>query len=280
MELARKETRKWSLVLLSFFLVFCLSACEDDESTQPDDDKNDEQKDDDNNNDEDPKAGNKKSTGASANALLSEQEYDQLKVEIQYVKGYKPTQRALDSFKSFLNANVHKSNGIAFKKTKISNPGDDNKYDVSEIIDIEDQNRSVYNEGSEIGVYFLFVNGKNKGDSDNEKTLGIAYRNTSMVIFEETIQGLSDDIDEPERHKLERAVINHEMGHNLGLVDNGSPMQTDHRDKDKGSHCDNDNCLMHWTVKTGDVVDKILTGGNIPKLDQNCQDDLEANGGK
>lgn len=280
MDLSKNKMLKYSLVLLSFLMVVLVAACEEDESTQPDEGNNQEQKDDGSDNGDDPKADNKKGPGASAGALLAEQDFDQLKVEIQYVKGFKPTQRALDSFKSFLNTNLHKSGGISFKETKIANPGDDNKYSTSEIRKIEDQNRSIYNGDKTIGVYFLFANGQYNKDSDNKKTLGIAYWNTSMVIFEETIQDLSDGIDEPATHKLERAVIKHEMGHNMGLVNNGSPMQTDHQDKDKGSHCDDKDCLMHWTVKTGDVVDKIITGGNVPTMNQNCRNDLQANGGK
>jgi hypothetical protein len=56
-------------------------------------------------------------------------------------------------------------------------------------------------------------------------------------------------------------------------------MVVNHQDTAHGRHCDNTNCLMHYTVETGNVVQKIL-GGNLPQLDQKCIDDLRAHGGR
>ncbi len=263
-------------LLLGFFaLFFIIVACEKDDGSDPDNGGNNNG----GNGGTTKHEANKKGTGESANALLANKDFSKMKVEIQYVEDYKPTDRALDSFKNFLEKYLHKPQGFEFKKTRIGEPGGDDDYSVQEVIDIEDANRNVYNEGNTIGVYFLFINGEHEDDTDNSKTLGVAYRNTSMVIYEETIQELSGGLNEPATHKLENAVINHEMGHNLGLVNNGSSMQTDHQDEQHGKHCDEDNCLMHWTVKTGDVVEKLL-GGSVPELDVNCRDDLKANGGK
>ncbi|HEY0356753.1 MAG TPA: hypothetical protein VGC29_11140, partial [Flavisolibacter sp.] len=71
----------------------------------------------------------------------------------------------------------------------------------------------------------------------------------------------------------------HEVGHLLGLVDIGSPMQTPHKDADHGSHCNNNSCLMYYASETTDILGLLLTG-NIPGLDANCIADLRANGGK
>lgn len=226
-------------------------------------------------------SAHKKGTGASAEALLTSDKFGALEVEIQYVKGYKPTDEALDSFKHFLNENLHKPDGIEFIKTAIPEPGNA-QYSIEKISDIEDENRTVFNQDNTIGVYFLFVDGEYEEDTENRKTLGVAYHNTSMVIFEETLQEMSGGVGQPSkpsRDKIENAVINHEMGHNLGLVANGTPMQNDHQEESKGKHCIEDSCLMHWTVRTGDVVETLL-GGTVPELDSDCRADLKANGGK
>lgn len=218
---------------------------------------------------------NGQGTGESAEALLQGDDYPQMRVEIQYVEGFKPTDEALDSFKNFLNRYLYKPDGIHFTQSSISQPGQD-QYSIDDIISIEESNRNVYNDGNEIGVYFLFLDGEYE---ENSSAIGIAYRNTSMVIFEEKIQNISGGIGEPDQSTVETSVINHEMGHNLGLVNNGTPMQKDHQDEKNGKHCDNDNCLMYYAIEQGDLITNFL-GSSAPALDQNCQNDLKANGGK
>ena len=73
--------------------------------------------------------------------------------------------------------------------------------------------------------------------------LGIAYRNTSMAIFQETIARHTGGALEPSAATVEGTVAAHEFGHVLGLVNNGSPME--HQDEPHGRHCDNEDCLMY-----------------------------------
>ena len=77
--------------------------------------------------------------------------------------------------------------------------------------------------------------------------------------------------------ELESAVLMHEFGHVLGLVNNGTPMTQNH--EGESGHCDNEDCLMFYAAETGDML-AILGGGSIPTLDEQCLDDLQANGGK
>jgi hypothetical protein len=128
-------------------------------------------------------------------------------------------------------------------------------------------------------MYFLFVDGEYAANSGGTVTLGVAWRNTSMAIFHKSIEDLSGGIGQPARSVLESTVMDHEIGHLLGLVNVGSDMQVDHQDDPNGHHCDNSNCLMHYLAETGDIITTLL-GGNIPQLDNNCIADLQANGGK
>ncbi len=56
-------------------------------------------------------------------------------------------------------------------------------------------------------------------------------------------------------------------------------MQTEHQDEPNGRHCDNSNCLMFSNINSSDAVANIF-GNGIPFLDNNCVNDLRANGGK
>jgi hypothetical protein len=62
----------------------------------------------------------------------------------------------------------------------------------------------------------------------------------------------------------------------MGLVDQGSPMQNDHKDAGSGAHCINPTCLMYHAVETTGIDGT----GTVPELDAQCAADLKANGGK
>ena len=146
---------------------------------------------------------------------------------------------------------------------------------IDQVKAIEEQNRTVYNTDTLIGVYLLYTN----GNFTDDKVLGAAYKNTSMVVFGKKIHDNSGGLGQANRTKLEATVLEHEFGHLLGLVDIGSPMQTNHKDAAHGNHCNNTNCLMYYAAETTDILGYLITG-NIPPFDANCIADMKANGGK
>ena len=74
--------------------------------------------------------------------------------------------------------------------------------------------------------------------------------------------------------------MNHEFGHILGLVNNGTPVQSDHHDTANGAHCDVEDCLMYWQAETSGGLGDLVGMSSPPPLDPQCIDDLQANGGK
>lgn len=227
--------------------------------------------------DPDPQPGSydhRRATGASAADLLSASQFDSLVVQVQYVEGHRPTDAGLAIFQQFLTDRLNKPRGISIVVEPISIQSQAT-YSVSDVVALEQTHRTAFTEGSTLALYFLFLDGE---FSDNANVLGFAYYNTSMTIFQEKIEDNTGGALQPSQSKVEGIVLNHEIGHNLGLVANGSPMQTPHQDTDNGKHCDNENCLMYWTVRTLDFIANLT--GDAPELDQNCLDDLQANGGK
>lgn len=223
---------------------------------------------------------NNKAVGASSNDLLSDEKYTYLEVEIVFVEGFRPSVSATENLKTFLHQRLNKPKGTGLKFASITSPGRAT-YSINLINEIETANRTVFTRKDTIGVYFFFADAGYDKDTDNSKVLGIAYKNTSMTLFQKTIQNLSGGLGQPERSKLETVVLNHEFGHILGLVNVGTNMVAPHQDQDAshGKHCNNEDCLMHYTVETGNVVTNLF-GDNMPQLDQNCLNDLRANGGK
>ncbi|MDA6070389.1 membrane metalloprotease [Flavobacterium sp. AC] len=222
---------------------------------------------------------NKQPTGNSANDLLSDKKFKSIVIELVYVEGFEPGSAAINNFVSFLTARAHKPNGIRVIKRSIASPGNSG-YSNEKIASIEDANRTQYNSQDEIAVWAFFADGKSSSDTGTSVILGTAYRNTSFVIFEQTIQGLSNSPSQTNRSKLETTVITHEFGHVLGLTNLGTPLQSNHEDAEHQKHCSEKTCLMYWSSETGSGISNMLTGGAPPQLDAQCIADLRANGGK
>lgn len=222
---------------------------------------------------------NRQQTGSSANDLLSDKKFKSMVIEVVYVRGFEPSSTAINNFVNFLTARTYKPNGISIVKHAISSPGN-SPYNDQEIINIENTNRTKYNNSDQIAVWAFFADGKSSNDTETSLILGTAYRNTSFVIFEQTIQQLSDSPFEPSRSLLETTIITHELGHLLGLTNLGTPLQSNHEDAGHPKHCIEKTCLMYWSSESNAGIPNMVSAGNAPGLDAQCIADLRANGGK
>lgn len=219
---------------------------------------------------------NDESPGNSARDFLRSTTYKSLKIEIQYMPGFKPDSRSLNIFVDLLNERLNKPAGISVEEKEID-PTFKTTFTINDIADIESRNRTVYTSGDQIGAYILFTS----GTYYNGNIIGLAYKNTSICFFGETIKYFLSGTEE-DKIRIIALLLSHEFGHLLGLVDIGSPMVVDHHDPDHGNHCNNAKCLMHYTYTSYEKIKRnfkqILLEN--PSFDKNCSDDLKANGGK
>lgn len=261
-----------NLLYLLFSLIVFIGCEEQEENIDPNGNNND------NSNGQEIPANNL-AVGASANELLSGEEFKKLVVEIQYPKGYALPSGSVTDMENFLKKYVNKPEGIQVVTSQINVPAN-NEYSYAEIRAIEKNNRTQFNRENVMAAYLFLADGDYEGNSDGGKVLGVAYQNTSMALFQKTIQDLSGGVGQPSERMLTSTVLMHEVGHILGLVNVGTPMVTEHQDEAHGKHCDNDRCLMFWLAETGGIVDNLLQLSAPPDLDSQCQADLKANGGK
>lgn len=222
---------------------------------------------------------NKQTTGSSSNDLLSDKKFTSMVIELVYVTGFEPSAAAVNNLVSFLQARTYKPNGITVQKRAIASPGKAT-FTVDEIAAIESANRTKYNTSNQIAVWVFFADGKSATDTSTTVVLGTAYWNTSLVIYQKTVQGLSDSPLEPNRSLLETTAINHELGHILGLTNLGAALQSAHEDTAHPKHCNVSSCLMYWAAETGHGISNMVSGGTAVQLDAQCLADLRANGGK
>lgn len=255
------------------------------------------------------KSQNLLATGASANDLLSNANFDRLLVEVAFVTGFRPTAETMDNFVQYLQQRTFKQD-IEIEFLELDSPGEES-LDLEEIAELEGENRTAYNDGTTLALYIYFADAPSDGDDEDEGlvTLGAVYRNTSMVIFERTIRILSGQSLSITTTDVETATLNHEFGHLFGLVDLGTVPVNDHEDPEAENHCVIDGCLMQAQLTFGSPAARALfasenqslvsacsLSGNsvlhmlesnaarnlavVPELDAECILDLQNNGGR
>lgn len=225
------------------------------------------------------KSANLKTLGTSANDLLSSEKFTSMRVELVYVTGYEPSQKTIDNLNSFLRERTHKPDGYTIFKRAVESSGKA-PFSIQEIADIESEERTAYNAGDEIAVYIYFADGSNENDTSTKIVLGSAFRNTSMVIYGETVKSISNRLNAPDKSTVESTVVNHEFGHLFGLVNLGTPLQSAHEDDSSNGHCEGDGCLMNANVQFGTDLIDMVNSNVIPSMDESCILDLQANGGR
>jgi len=187
------------------------------------------------------------------------------------MEGYEPTESAYDELKTALNTHLDKPD-LEITPTSSIPAQNQGPYTSDQIRALEDDHRDHYTqvESDTLWAYFLVLDGK----YEEENVVGIAYYNTSMAFFGETIDEISGGVTQPSQQKVEATVFRHEVGHNLGLVKNGTPPQDEsHHDADNGAHCTEDQCVMYYQIETADFFSN-LTDRSIPAFEQFCTDDM------
>lgn len=214
--------------------------------------------------------------GASAGAFIDGDPFSTLRLEVDYMPGHAPTHAGLDSLRAELDEHLDKSTIVIEMPTEIPSGGQ-SEYTSDDVREIENQHRDNYTQGGEstLWAYCVILD----GTFATQNVVGIAYLNTSMAFFGETIDEISGGLTQPSPSKVEGTAFRHEFGHNLGLVNNGTPMQDDHQDDPNGAHCTNDACVMLYAIETTDFFANTFDG-TIPQFEPFCTDDIVAQGGR
>lgn len=217
--------------------------------------------------------------GASARDFLSDEVFTSLELEVVYVIGHEPEEKALQSLSNFLNRYTHKPGGISIKPRAIVSPAM-GTYSIEEIKTVEKQHRTLFSKNEKLAAFIFFADNKSEDSKTDNRILGKAYLNTSIVIFENELSELTAGVSQSE---LQTVTLHHEFGHLFGLVNNGTPAQSEHEDPDKKSraHCSVDGCLMAAAIEfSSSSLSFIENDQKVLDFDEKCKLDLKANGGK
>lgn len=129
-------------------------------------------------------------------------------------------------------------------------------------------------------VYFL-----NGHAAEGSNIIGFHINASNTVaIFKEVVRNTSSGIGATPfvAEYVEQATLVHEIGHALGLVNNGVAMVEAHQDGDPnhGKHCSNPECVMYYSNEgtSGLIafVKKAIETQSIVMFDRQCRNDARA----
>lgn len=96
----------------------------------------------------------------------------------------------------------------------------------------------------------IFLNGTYEGDTG---ILGIHITGRPYAfVFKDVVASVGGTAFQ--QKYIEQATVMHELGHALGLVNNGVPMVAAHEDVTHAHHSSDTNCVMYWAVEGKSTV--------------------------
>lgn len=152
----------------------------------------------------------------------------------------------------------------------------DTEFTVQDILDIAAAHRQVQSGGAVASYYFVFLDGYfHNGVSKQTNVLGVSLGRTAVVaFFKPVIKSTANFLNPGVEKYVEQATVVHELGHAVGLVNNGLPMAAAHEDQAHGAHCTNTSCGMYYLNESPSALSTFVSGflsGSSPHLfDSQC----------
>ncbi len=193
-------------------------------------------------------------------------------IEVDFVADRRPSPQAMEHLHETLSELVRKES-IQVSVSSTPELTGDAVWSDDELWEASQATR---NPGDNVHTHVLYVDGRH----EDERILGTTLDFDTIVIFLDQV----DDACTPLRGclldevEIEKAILVHEFGHALGLVNRGIPMVNDHEDPANPGHSVNTESVMHHAIET---VTGINGFSNIPTtFDANDKADICAAGGR
>ncbi len=217
--------------------------------------------------------------------------YTTVRLEVDVVSGREPVSDVVDELVVRLEPVLEKS--VVVDMQVELEPGPD-VWSFEELRKVAAAQYDGPTHGEEVVIHVLIVNGsygESTSDAMVSNTLGLAWSNRNVVLFADALADACtpDNNEELRRRGLVERACNatftgtwlHEIGHVIGLVDNGLPMVEPHADPDHPAHDDDPESIMYWAFDVANVFDqvrgKILEDEDpIPPFSDACLADIEA----
>jgi hypothetical protein len=198
----------------------------------------------------------------------------ELVVEVDWIQGSRPSNQTEEGIREFLERYARPMRGVRVVLDEeisalgpgVPIPGNRMLTDL-QIRELAQRHRSLRPEGEAESIYLLFIplwlpdgSGRQRGEAFVEESFAVVATDR---VQEEGVLAISGS-------EVERFVVQHELGHLLGLVSNP---QHEH-----AGHCTNPTCIMYPEPDLRSVVAnwwRAFSGRLPSKLDADCERDLD-----
>lgn len=188
-----------------------------------------------------------------------------LMIEIDSVSGMEPRRQSEQDIVERFSALLDKPDGVEIEHDDaIESRGADYRWTDDELFELAP---SIFDDDEPAGtvsLHVMFLDGSYQSESGGT-VLGVAWANRHIAMFTEVINQscssapLLGELSADACRASEFGVWSHELGHVLGLVNNGISMQSDHEDSEHPHHDSEAGCLMYWAYDGPSFVDTTIT---------------------
>lgn len=193
-------------------------------------------------------------------------------IEIDAQQGVEPSEEALAHLRTTLEDVAGKPQGIRFEGPDTFT-STTTTWTAEELRATAAEHRTTATTDTEVSIHLLYVAGSH-ADDEGEQTnaIGLAYSASNAAVFPDRWQGLASVLGSSQA--IEEAVLVHELGHLLGLVNLGYTSDLDHEDPDQPGHSANDESVMFHAVETT-LIGQVFSGPPPSSFDEADRSDLE-----
>jgi hypothetical protein len=193
-----------------------------------------------------------------------------LVIEIDYSADNAPTSESISTLKSRLASVCDKPGGITVSSTATVFPHSGSwTADDVRASGHETRETGPLTESGVLRWHIIFPAGK----YTDESVLGVAVDASTIAIFQDSVDEAEGFLGRPSRDDVEKAVMVHEFGHLLGLVNLVYDSPFSHEDSEHLGHSDNEDSVMYWAVETIGI-NQFITGDIPDDFDVDDKADL------
>jgi hypothetical protein len=210
--------------------------------------------------------------------------YPRLVLEVDAVPGFEPRASTRDQLETRLEQVLDKPAGVVVTLDgQVASRGADHVWTFEELQALANQTFNLAVPTGTVKMHVLFVDGRYGSDAGT--VLGLAWEQQTIAIFRQSLDeqcgGGTPLFGDTLCADAELAIWVHEVGHVIGLVDNGLPMTTNHEDGQHPAHDVSQDCVMYWAYEGDALISKLqdqLLGTGDTSLDfcPHCLADIAA----
>lgn len=208
--------------------------------------------------------------GTNARALLR-RDRPTLVLEIDAQEGVEVDEAAVEHLLAVLARVVDKPDGIVREggNTFVS---DRTSWTADDLRAATAANRTTTTTDDRVSVHLLYVAGSHADEDGQTNAIGLAYSASTAALFPQRWQGVASLLGSAQA--IERAVLVHELGHLLGLVNIGYESDIDHEDPEHPGHSSNRGSAMFHAIETT-LIGQVFDGPPPNTFDDADRSDLE-----